>query len=782
VNEAPFNTAFVLPDDAILVPIRDIGEDLRIHLKYGAGDYALSRPHARNPTSVISANTAALLEIFRQPRSIVDAVIEYSTRESVDPEHTAEEAFEALTLFVNTGILVPAASGLARPIVASFEPGEKVHGYTIKCCVHVLIDTEVYCAEASDGSWVALKIARRGAEQRKRPEFAREARFLSLLDGCFAPRLLQFDQVDGLPFLALTWCMGVSLEQAVSSLSDNGSLGVLRLCEAIITAYSALHQRGVLHGDVHSGNVLAMSDGTVTILDYGLAASVNPTDPRDVRNRGGVDLFMSPECAGARAIGGPEPTYSPASEQYAIAALVYLLISGAHTHDFSLEEKPMLRQIAEEPPRLLSDRGVEGLGGVEAVLLRALSKEPNARHNSVADLGLAFAAVRTTGQRRRPQPARALDSRRLVEAVLERSDLTGSLFQKGFVAPTASFQNGAAGLAYALLRIAGIREDERLIAIADAWSARAQAEIHTETAFFDRDLGIEPYSVGHHSILHGVAGVHLVAGLIAGGRGDDLARDQAVRQLLASIDPTDGPLDVAFGRAGALLACTSMWDVVSAGDGEALGLMGTRLAHDLWEEMRCIPPIRQERVVNYSGAAHGWAGMLHAILRWTDVRGELPPDGLSERLDQLADLAMPAGRGVVWPRANGYSGHELAASWCNGAAGQVALWAAAADRYQEPRYSKLAELAGWTAYEGGPAGADLCCGWAGRSYALVELYRRGAGPEWLQRATTLCDRAAAGAGKSGRRDSLLKGEVGVALLAVELERPHEACMPLMNWR
>ena len=84
--------------------------------------------------------------------------------------------------------------------------------------------------------------------------------------------------------------------------------------------------------------------GTVTIIDYGLAGKATP-DSRHGGLRGGIDFFMEPEVASARLAGRPEPALSLRGEQYSLGALLYLVLTGAHTHAFSLEHEEMLRQL-----------------------------------------------------------------------------------------------------------------------------------------------------------------------------------------------------------------------------------------------------------------------------------------------------------------------------------------------------------------------------------------------------------------------------------------------------
>jgi eukaryotic-like serine/threonine-protein kinase len=137
-----------------------------------------------------------------------------------------------------------------------------------------------------------------------------------------------------------------------------------------------------------------------------------------------------------------------------------------------------------------------------------------------------------------------------------------------------------------------------------------------------------------------------------------------------------------------------------------------------------------------------------------------------------------------WPHEAGAQplGGALEASWCNGAAGYVYLWTLAHRQIGDETYARLAEMAAWSAYEGHPAApGDLCCGFAGRAYSLVCLYRHSGERAWLARARRLSEYAAQSVRvESLRRDSLYKGEVGVALLTADLEAPEHACMPLFE--
>jgi len=96
----------------------------------------------------------------------------------------------------------------------------------------------------------------------------------------------------------------------------------------------------------------------------------------------------------------------------------------------------------------------------------------------------------------------------------------------------------------------------------------------------------------------------------------------------------------------------------------------------------------------------------------------------------------------------------------------------------DPAFLEIAERAAWNAWESEDGYPDLCCGLAGRAYSLLNLYQHDAGEVWLHRAITLVRRALEAAPRlSAPRNSLYKGELGVALLACDIERPDGACMP-----
>jgi eukaryotic-like serine/threonine-protein kinase len=121
--------------------------------------------------------------------------------------------------------------------------------------------------------------------------------------------------------------------------------------------------------------------------------------------------------------------------------------------------------------------------------------------------------------------------------------------------------------------------------------------------------------------------------------------------------------------------------------------------------------------------------------------------------------------------------------WCNGSAGFVFLWTSAARILGESEWMELAEGAAWDTYLNPDPVPNLCCGLAGRGYALLNMHRATREAAWLERAAQL------GARLNHRESlgsaSLYKGDAGPALFAAELHMPESAAMPLFElerWR
>ncbi len=473
------STLFVLPTDAKLLPVSELSARLRAEIgPIENGHSVITRPGFRITSRLIPGPLAELLNELRTPSLLTDAVLRFARGHDQDPQAMLDLAFDALANLVEARILVPQLSPDAAAPVPSLGAGQEFAGFEIDALVRSLEDSEVYRARGGSGTFAALKISRDD-----RPAIVamlrNEARFLQRLGGIDAPNLLEYGTKRGRTYVAMEWCEGVSIAvaaQQARAARDRHRLHAL--VSRMLHAYGRLHENGILHGDIHPGNCLVLNDGSIVILDFGAARAIDTAGGAVDPARAGVPQFHDPFMASALVAGQLPPAATAESEQYAIAVLAYLLLTGLHPIEAPAVQDEMLRRIVRRSPLPFATRGIASWPDVEAVVVRGLAKQPSQRFPEVACLARAFASANMPPDVPLHWPGAAqcaFDS--AVEAV------------RSLLPPTAELPLDYAWFG---LRAAFVMDDAELLAAADtivscagpSWAAQSVAA-HLATARSD---------------------------------------------------------------------------------------------------------------------------------------------------------------------------------------------------------------------------------------------------------------------------------------------------------
>jgi eukaryotic-like serine/threonine-protein kinase len=763
---------FVLGNDVLLVPSGELSDDVRDRIAFEEGDFTLSRRYGRTRAQVIDGDTAALLALFREPRTIVDAVLEKSRILEKDAASWLDELLPHLGAFVQNRVLVPVGSEEEKEIRPQYDTGAIIAGWTIVRCASLLEDSEVY--QVRKGSDVAaLKLARL-TTPRLLATFENEIEILRHLDGSgIAPRLIDAGFDDQHPYLIVDWIPGVDAGVAAARRRHDRP-ALIELCASIAAAYAELHARGVLHADVHPRNIVA-GDGIV-LLDFGNARFAD-RPPRVAR--GGVFHYFEPEFLATQ-----NSVHSTAAgEQYSLGAVLYLLITGEHYLHFRYDREEMGRQVETDPPLPFARRGVPPWPEVEQILFRALEKDPMRRYGSIAEMAALLADARDAAIRDSLATPVSAEASELLETTLQSFARGGAMFATRYTtAPMASINFGCAGAAVGLLRIAETRGDPALLALANVWRSRAAALIGTEGAFYNAEGELPREILGDVTPYHTESGVHAAAAMVAAAIGDTYSQRVAITAFLHASDQPCAQLDLTLGRSGSLLAAAML---VAIGDelpeGPVLRAFGAKTMREIWDELDARPSLAESPAGTYLGMAHGWAGYLYAALRWCAASDDALPAHLVERLHELAALRTIQGRGSSWRTTIDRAPEWIMSGWCNGNAGYLFLFTLAHRLLGDDQWLRLAEAAAWSSWDEPRGIANLCCGSSGRSYALLHFYKHTGATEWLSRARQLANHAAAVATSTSQRaNTLWKGELGVAVLIADLESPENARMPFFE--
>ena len=260
----------------------------------------------------------------------------------------------------------------------------------------------VYLAARVDGEYrkrVALKVLRPDLDS---PEvarrFRRERQILASLDHPFIARLLDGGTFEGRPFLVLEYVEGRPLDlwcrEEQPSLERR-----LDLFASICSAVAYAHRNLIVHRDLKPGNILVTATGEPKLLDFGISKLLNPELAEGTLAPTALGLQpMTPDYASPEQLRG-EPI-STASDVYSLGVLLFEMLAGRHPfREPGQTRAELLRRIGDEEPARPSDaagrRQTAGCdpvparvlkGDLDAIVAKALRKEPHRRYGSVAQL------------------------------------------------------------------------------------------------------------------------------------------------------------------------------------------------------------------------------------------------------------------------------------------------------------------------------------------------------------------------------------------------------------
>ena len=279
----------------------------------------------------------------------------------------------------------------------------------------------VFLGERADRQFsgkVAVKVVDRSSAADFGMRFRAERQILASLNHPNIARLIDAGETeDGQPYLVMEYVEGQPLDQYC----DERKLDLrkrLKLFIDICSAVQYAHQNLIIHRDLKPANILVTADGTVKLLDFGIAKLLNNgsgsstvSELTRMNERLLTPEYASPE----QIIGGAVTT---ASDVYSLGIVLYRLLTGLRPYDLSdaASQLEMERSICvADPPRpsanvqrAMQSPPAEGelpiaalalarsisperlrrrlVGDIDAIVMRALRKEPQHRYSSVERL------------------------------------------------------------------------------------------------------------------------------------------------------------------------------------------------------------------------------------------------------------------------------------------------------------------------------------------------------------------------------------------------------------
>ena len=286
----------------------------------------------------------------------------------------------------------PGETIVERPVIRAgrglMQPGDEVDGYVIKQEIGRGGMGRVYRAEHHvTGQEAALKmlLPQLVNDARLKARFVNEAKVLARLEHTNLVRLLGFIESERRAFIVMPYVAGTTLDKCMQREGRLEMSAAFDLFSQMVDGLDHMHRHGVMHRDLKPSNVIIQADGKVKITDFGIARAV-----------GSAKLTMEGMVVGTAEYLAPEQANGTLrddlrSDVYSLAILLYEMLTGRVPFRHPSAAKVLIKQVSAAPPPPRTIRPDIPVG-VEAAILRALAKKPDARFDSVVDFRDAVSA------------------------------------------------------------------------------------------------------------------------------------------------------------------------------------------------------------------------------------------------------------------------------------------------------------------------------------------------------------------------------------------------------
>ena len=212
---------------------------------------------------------------------------------------------------------------------------------------------------------VAIKVllTEKMSDPDRKRRFIQEAKAASALNHPNIITIYDIDQADGMDFIAMEYVPGKTLDELIPRKGMRLSLA-LKYAVQIADALAKAHAAGIVHRDLKPSNVMVNDEGTVKILDFGLAKLTEQTQGDEFASTATVDVggkpvtekgvimgtvsYMSPEQAEGR-------TVDPRSDIFSFGSVLYEMITGQRAFQGDTKISTISAILNKEPAPLSGD-------------------------------------------------------------------------------------------------------------------------------------------------------------------------------------------------------------------------------------------------------------------------------------------------------------------------------------------------------------------------------------------------------------------------------------------
>ncbi len=226
---------------------------------------------------------------------------------------------------------------------------------------------------------VAVKILK--SEFSENDEFVRrfrnESKAIAVLSHPNIVRIFDVGYENDMQYIVMEYIDGITLKEYIEQQGLLKWRDCVHFTIQILRALQLAHDRGIVHRDIKPQNVMLMSDGSIKVMDFGIAMFSRQDHTLSEKTMGSVH-YVSPEQArGTRT--------DEKSDIYSVGVMMYEMLTGRKPFDGDTPVSVALKHMNEEPPKPTTY--VSSLyEGLEEIILHAMEKESSKRYQSASEM------------------------------------------------------------------------------------------------------------------------------------------------------------------------------------------------------------------------------------------------------------------------------------------------------------------------------------------------------------------------------------------------------------
>lgn len=245
----------------------------------------------------------------------------------------------------------------------------------------------VYESLDSSNNKVALKMmsAKAAAHPDYREMFDHEVRSLRKLSHPSIVKIVgePFSDAGGNLFLPMEFVEGETISQIVQANGAFNEQEALSIFIKLLDAFSYIHNKSCIHRDVKPSNVMIRPDGSICVIDFGIAKDSKTSTGKTIGRVVGTDGYMSPEQANGYNI-------DTRTDIYSLGCLLHYMLTGTHAIPKQSNDYDTICAILENNFPLVADKGFTVSDKTQKAILTAVNKNMTLRFQTTEDFKAAL--------------------------------------------------------------------------------------------------------------------------------------------------------------------------------------------------------------------------------------------------------------------------------------------------------------------------------------------------------------------------------------------------------